>query len=93
MKLLLGKTLKMPRRKKILKKPTKGCHSKTFYSILLRDSSESVSPSNQEQETDDHEIESLKTQDLATNSEDITQPTEKKWKKMEMKKISFKSIA
>ena len=77
MKLLLGKTLKMPRRKKILKKPTKGCHSNMFYSILLRDSSESVSPSNQEQETDDHEIESLKTQGLATNSEDITQPTEK----------------
>ena len=43
-----------------------------FDSTAIRDSSESVSPSNQEQVTDDHATETSKPQDLATNLEDIT---------------------
>ena len=72
--MLLGKTPKMPTRVKVLKKASKGCHfiRKMFRSTQFRGSSESVSPSNQEQVTEDHEVESLKTQDLATNSEVIT---------------------
>lgn len=35
-----------------------------------------MSPSNQEQVTDDHETEKSKSQDLATNPEDITEPPE-----------------
>lgn len=42
----------------------------------IRDSSESVSPSNQGQVTDDHETETSKSEDLATNPEDITDPPE-----------------
>ena len=69
---------------KVLNKASNGWHSirQMFHSTPFWDSSESESPSNQEV-TEDHETESLKTQDLVTDSEDIkslrkkaTAPTE-----------------